>query len=122
NHGCVPTKALVRTARILDLIRDAGRFGIQVAAPDVEWRRAIGRAYQVRDHMLRYGSAPFRESGVEVRYPCRAVMTGERRVQCDGEEVEARAVILAAGLEPAVPPVPGLREAGCLDNEPALDL
>jgi pyruvate/2-oxoglutarate dehydrogenase complex dihydrolipoamide dehydrogenase (E3) component len=41
NHGCVPTKALVRTARLLHLIRDADRYGINVGAPEVEWRRAI---------------------------------------------------------------------------------
>src|SRR5215472_11700186 len=72
NHGCVPTKALVRTAKILHLTREASRFGIQGADAEVEWRRAIGRAFQVRDHMLRYGATPFREAGVEVRFPCHA--------------------------------------------------
>jgi pyruvate/2-oxoglutarate dehydrogenase complex dihydrolipoamide dehydrogenase (E3) component len=52
----------------------------------------------------------------------RAVLTGEHELEVDGERVEARAVLLAAGLDPAVPPVPGLREAGFLDNEGALSL
>src|SRR5215472_17460119 len=127
NHGCVPTKALVRAAKILHLTREAPPFGIRVGSAEVEWRRAIGRAYQVRDHMLRYGATPFRESGVEVRFPCTAVLTGERRVRLDGdarqgEEVEAGAVLLAAGLEASVPPVRGLRETGYLDNESVLEL
>jgi pyruvate/2-oxoglutarate dehydrogenase complex dihydrolipoamide dehydrogenase (E3) component len=123
NHGCVPTKALVRTARLLHLIRDAGRYGIKVGAPELEWRRAIGRAYQVRDHMLRFGSNPFKKAGVEVRFPCEARLIGERKLLIgESDEIEARSVLLAAGLEPVVPPVPGLREAGYLDNEGILEL
>ena len=123
NHGCVPTKALVRTARLLHLIRDADRYGIKIGAPEVEWRRAIGRAFQVRDHMLRFGSNPFKKAGVEVRFPCQAKLIGERRLLIDGtEEIEARSVLIAAGLEPIVPTVPGLRQGGYLDNEGILEL
>jgi pyruvate/2-oxoglutarate dehydrogenase complex dihydrolipoamide dehydrogenase (E3) component len=123
NYGCVPTKALVRTARLLHLIRDADRYGIKVGAPEIEWRRAIGRAYQVRDHMLRFGANPFKKAGVEVRFPCQAVLIGERRLLIGGaDEIEARSVLIAAGLEPVVPQVPGLREAGYLDNEGILEL
>jgi pyruvate/2-oxoglutarate dehydrogenase complex dihydrolipoamide dehydrogenase (E3) component len=123
NHGCVPTKALVRTARLVHLIRGADRYGIKVGAPEVEWRRAMGRAYQVRDHMLRYGSNPFKKAGVEVRFPCEAKLIGERKLLIGGEEeIGARAVLIAAGLEPIVPNVPGLREAGYLDNEGILEL
>jgi pyruvate/2-oxoglutarate dehydrogenase complex dihydrolipoamide dehydrogenase (E3) component len=123
NHGCVPTKALVRTARLIHLISDAGRYGIKVGAPEVEWRRAIGRAFQVRDHMLRFGSNPFKKAGVEVRFPCEARLVGEHRLVIGGaDEIEAKSVLIAAGLEPVVPPVPGLREAGYLDNEGILEL
>ena len=123
NHGCVPTKALVRTAKLVHLIRDADRYGIKVGSPEVEWRRAIGRAFQVRDHMLRFGSNPFKKAGVEIRFPCEAKLIGERKLLIGGsEEIEARSVLIAAGLEPLVPPVPGLREAGYLDNEGILEL
>lgn len=119
----MPTKALVRTAKLLHLIRGAGRFGIKVGVPEVEWRRAVGRAFQVRDHMLRFGSDPFTKAGVEVRFPCDAVLVGERKLVIGGsDEISARSVLIAAGLEPAVPPVPGLREVGYLDNERILEL
>ena len=122
NHGCVPTKALVRSAKVAHAVRTAGRFGVYAGEPRVDWPEVIGRAYAIRDHMLRFGVTPFHEAGIDVRYPARAVLTGERTLDVDGEPVEARAVLLAAGLDPAVPPVPGLREAGCLDNEGLLSL
>ena len=113
----------MRTAKVLHLIRGAGRYGIRVGAPELEWRRAIGRAFQVRDHMLRFGSNPFKKAGVEVRFPCQAVLIGERKLLIGGsEEVEAKSILIAAGLEPVVPPIPGLREAGYLDNEGILEL
>jgi len=122
NHGCVPTKALVRAAKVAHTIRTASRFGIHADEPQVDWREVIGRAEAIRDHMLRFGAKPFHDAGIEVRYPARAVLTGERTLDVDGQPVEARAVLLAAGLEAAVPPVPGLAQAGCLDNEGALSL
>jgi pyruvate/2-oxoglutarate dehydrogenase complex dihydrolipoamide dehydrogenase (E3) component len=73
--------------------------------------------------MLRFGANPFKKAGVEVRFPCDAVLIGERKLLIGGsEEVTARAVLIAAGLEPVVPPVPGLQEAGYLDNERVLEL
>jgi pyruvate/2-oxoglutarate dehydrogenase complex dihydrolipoamide dehydrogenase (E3) component len=122
NHGCVPTKALVKAAKVAHTVRTAGRYGIRTELPALVWPAIIGRAHEVRDHMLRFGAAPFEEAGVEVRYPAQATLAGEHCVRIDGEAVEARAVLLAAGLDPAIPPVPGLREAGYLDNESALEL
>lgn len=122
NHGCVPTKALVRAAKLAHEARRASEFGIRVGEPAVDWPAVIGRAHRVRDHMLRFGSGPFEEEGIEVRIPARATIVGEHRMRVGDEEVEARAVLVAAGLEAAVPPVPGLRESGCLDNEGVLEL
>jgi pyruvate/2-oxoglutarate dehydrogenase complex dihydrolipoamide dehydrogenase (E3) component len=122
NHGCVPTKALVRAAKVIHTVRTADRFGVRTSVPTVDWPAMIGRAYEVRDHMLRFGAQPYLEAGIEVRYPAWAVLAGQQSVEVDGQKLEARALILAAGLDPAVPPVPGLREAGYLDNESALEL
>lgn len=122
NHGCVPTKALVKAAKVLHTMRTSAEFGIEPVEPRFSWPRVIGRAYRVRDYMLRYGSGPFVQSGIEVRYPAEAKLVGERRVSIDGSEVEAQAVLLAGGLEAFVPPIPGLKEAGYLDNESVLEL
>ena len=122
NHGCVPTKALVKAAKVVHTMRTAAEFGIEAVEPRFSWPHVIGRAYRVRDYMLRFGAAPFEESGVEVRFPATARLSGERRVSIDGDELETSAVLLAGGLEAFVPPIPGLREAGYLDNESVLEL
>lgn len=122
NHGCVPTKVLVRAARIAADARRGASFGVRVGTVEVDWPAAIGRAERVRDHMLRFGAGPFEEAGITVRYPARAVVAGERRVEVDGQPVEARSLLIATGLQPAVPPIPGLADCGYLDNESMLAL
>ena len=73
--------------------------------------------------MLRFGSNPFKKAGVEVRFPCQAVLIDEHKLLIgDSEEIESRAVLIAAGLDPMVPQVPGLREAGYVDNAGVLEL
>src|SRR5690242_16913639 len=81
NHGCVPTKALVRAGKIAHEARRGAEFGIRVGSIDVDWPAVIGRAYRVRDYMLRFGSAPFEEEGVTVRYPARAEVVAPHRVR-----------------------------------------
>ncbi|HEY8811928.1 MAG TPA: FAD-dependent oxidoreductase [Candidatus Dormibacteraeota bacterium] len=122
NHGCVPTKALVKAARVARAMRTAGEFGLVGVEPHFEWGDVIGRAHRVRDHMLREGVTPFAKAGVDVEYPAQAKLVGERRLEIGGRAVEAGAVVLATGLEPFIPPIPGLAEAGYLDNESALEL
>ncbi|TMC12375.1 MAG: FAD-dependent oxidoreductase [Chloroflexi bacterium] len=122
NHGCVPTKALVKAGKVAQAMRTAAKYGLEAVEPRFDWSKVIGRADEVRDHMLRHGPEPFREAGVEVAYPSRARLLGEHRLQVDGRELEARAVLLACGLEPLIPPIPGLEESGYLDNQTALEL
>ncbi|MGH7904944.1 MAG: dihydrolipoyl dehydrogenase family protein, partial [Candidatus Dormibacteraceae bacterium] len=122
NEGCVPTKALVRAARVLHLARSSADLGLRIGSVSFDWGAVTSRMREVRDHQLRFGTAPFEEAGIEVRFPARATFAGPRSISVDGDLVEARSVVIAVGLRPAVPPIPGLAEAGCLDNESALDL
>jgi pyruvate/2-oxoglutarate dehydrogenase complex dihydrolipoamide dehydrogenase (E3) component len=122
NHGCVPTKALVKAARVAQAMRSASEFGIESVEPRFAWGDVIDRAYRIRDGMLREGVAPFLKAGVDVEFPAQAKFVGERLLEVDGRPIEARAVVLATGLEPLIPPIPGLAAAGYLDNESVLEL
>ena len=122
NHGCVPTKALVKAARVAQAMRGAGKFGLEPVEPRFDWGRVIGRAHEVRDYMLRFGKQPFLDAGVDIEFPAEAMLVGERRLKIGSDTIEAGAVLLATGLQPFIPPIDGLAEAGYLDNESALEL
>lgn len=122
NHGCVPTKALVKAARVAQAMRAAPEFGFNPVEVGFDWTRIRARTHRVRDHMLRFGRRPFDEAGVDVAFPAEARLTGRQRLSVDGRAVSARSIVLATGLEPLIPPIPSLLESGYLDNESVLEL
>ncbi len=121
NTGCVPSKALIRAARAAHEMRNAGRFGIRAVEPEVDFPAVMRRVREViaaiepKDSVARYvglgvgcvaGEAVL-EDGHHVRV---RTATGERRLS-------ARAIVLATGAAPFVPPVPGLAECGPLTSD-----
>jgi pyruvate/2-oxoglutarate dehydrogenase complex dihydrolipoamide dehydrogenase (E3) component len=122
--GCVPSKALLEAANLAHRMRHADRVGLAPVAPDVDLSavmahvRAAQRAIAPHDAPERIraaGAAVVRDE---------AVFVGPRRLRLltTGEQVTARAVLIAVGSEPVVPPVPGLAAAGPLTSDTVWDL
>jgi pyruvate/2-oxoglutarate dehydrogenase complex dihydrolipoamide dehydrogenase (E3) component len=121
NYGCVPSKALLASAKAAALPRRA-RLGVGAAAPAADWAAVSARVQSVIDAIAPHDSPErFTALGVEV-------LAGEARlasphsvaVRLHGggtRTLEGRALVLATGSGPLVPPVPGLAEAGYLTNE-----
>lgn len=113
NTGCVPSKALIRTARLLDEIRRAPEYGIASASAGFDFGQAMERVRTVIQRIAPHDSRERYESlGVEVIEghaelvsPWRVAVTGT-----DGErrEFSTRAIVLATGGRPATPAIPGL--------------
>jgi dihydrolipoamide dehydrogenase len=118
-YGCMPSKSLLRPA---EAVEEARR--IPGAREAVTGELDVGAVLRRRDEVIHdlddTGMLPWLESrGVTVvRGAARIV--GERRVDVDGRELEARrAVVVATGSEAAVPPIPGLAEANAWTNREA---
>jgi pyruvate/2-oxoglutarate dehydrogenase complex dihydrolipoamide dehydrogenase (E3) component/uncharacterized membrane protein YdjX (TVP38/TMEM64 family) len=121
NTGCVPSKALIRAARLAQEIRGVGRFGIHVAEPRVDFGEVMahvqGAIRQVEPHDSR---ERYEGLGVEV-------LAGEARLDdpwhvrvtgADGERVlTTRHVIIASGAHPKVPPLPGIESIEVLTSD-----
>lgn len=120
HHGCVPTKAMLRSARIAALARDAGRFGVRVPRVEVDLAAVRERVRRVIDAQSGEGAAPFERMGVRV-FLQEARLLGAHRVElADGTQVEAARIVLATGAEPTIPPVPGLRGLPAWTNREAI--
>ena len=117
NTGCVPSKTLIRSAKVAHTLRDAGRFGIGPVEPDVDFEAVMARVHAAiaqiapNDSVERYTSL-----GVDcVQGEARlvdpwTVAVGER-------SITARNIILASGATPFVPPIPGIDEVPVLTSE-----
>lgn len=125
--GCVPSKALIRTARLLEDIRHASDYGVASAQADFDFGKAMERVQRVIARIAPHDSRERYEGlGVEVLEgdarlvsPWSVEVTG-----ADGtrRSLTARSIVLATGAGPFVPPIPGLRETGFLTSETVWDL
>ncbi len=119
--GCVPTKALVASAKLLHQIRNATAFGLEPLHTRVS-PRAIMESMRERRRLISRHDAPekFRELGIEV-IEGNATLTAANVVVVDGRELTAKDIVLATGSRTAVPPVDGLEEHRYLDHASFLD-
>lgn len=118
NTGCVPSKALIRSARLAHDLRNAAAFGLAAPQSAVDFRKVMARVQRLIGEVEPADSVERYESlGVDVRRG-HARLVDPWTVETDrGDRLTARSIILATGGEPAVPDIPGLAEAGYLTSD-----
>lgn len=122
NHGCVPSKALLASARRAAEARRSGRYGVRVREVEADFAAIMGRMRQIRAELAVHDSASrFRELGVDV-FLGEGRFVGRDAVDVEGARLSFRRALVATGSAPRVPRVPGLAEAGFLTNETVFDL
>lgn len=122
NVGCVPSKALIRAARVAATVRDAGEFGVHAENTSVDFPAVMERMRRLRADLSHHdGAARFRELGVDV-YLGSGKFTGPDTVEVAGQTLQFRKAVLATGARAARPNIPGLVEAGYLTNETIFSL
>ena len=120
HYGCVPTKVMLRAAKVTHLARRADRFGVRVPSVDVDLPAIQQRARDIVESRSGEDAAPFERVGVTV-FPQEARLVGPRRVElADGTVLEADRVVLATGTEALIPPIPGLAEGPRWTNREAI--
>ncbi len=108
NIGCVPSKALLAAAHTAETIRRAGRFGLRVPAPEIDWDAVRAHVHGVIEAIEPNDSeARFTGLGVTVLRG-EATFTGPRAVSVNGKTLTAKRIVIAAGSRAVVPPIPGL--------------
>jgi mercuric reductase len=107
-RGCIPTKALIRSAEVAHEIRRAEEFGIRVGSVEIDFAAVMGRVRDIIDRGSR-GAQGWLESlpGVEL-IAGEAAFESPTAVRVDGRVLTAPRVIVASGAEPSVVPIPGL--------------
>jgi pyruvate/2-oxoglutarate dehydrogenase complex dihydrolipoamide dehydrogenase (E3) component/uncharacterized membrane protein YdjX (TVP38/TMEM64 family) len=122
NYGCVPSKALIKTAKLMHQMRHSATYGIASAQAQMSFADVMQRVQRVvsaiepHDSVTRYTGL-----GVDVVLG-QAKIVDPWHVQVtkpDGSvaTLSTRAIVVAAGAAPFVPPLPGLAEAGVLTSD-----
>ena len=117
NVGCVPSKALLRTARAVGEVRRASALGVDVGVARVDFSACMRRMRERRAAISPNDSAQrLANMGVDVFFGG-ARFTGPDSIEADGARLSFRRAIIAAGGRPAAPPVDGLASVPYLTNE-----
>jgi len=122
NTGCVPSKALIRSARLVAETRDAERYGLDRATAEFDFARVMERVQAVVRRIEPHDSVErYTQLGVDV-VEGEARLVSPWEVEVEGRRLSARNIVLATGARPLVPPLPGLAESGYLTSETLWDL
>ena len=117
NTGCVPSKALIRSARLLHQARHADRYGLEPAALGVDFARVMDRVHGVVAAIAPHDSVErYTALGVDC-VEGEATITSPWTVRVGERTITTRNVIVAAGARPFVPPIPGIEDTGYLTSD-----
>lgn len=122
NTGCVPSKALIRSAKMLSYAKRAQEFGFQQCHVDFDFADVMERVHRIikqiepHDSMERYSAM-----GVDC-IQGEAKITSPYTVQVNGKNLTSRSIIIATGARPFVPPISGIEKIHYLTSENLWDL
>lgn len=122
NTGCVPSKALLRSAQLLADIRQARNVGLKSASAQLDFAEVMERVRRVIRRIEPHDSAErYRALGVDC-IEGEARITSPYTVAVNGQTLTTRSIVIAAGARPLIPPIPGLAEIGYVTSDTLWDL
>jgi pyruvate/2-oxoglutarate dehydrogenase complex dihydrolipoamide dehydrogenase (E3) component len=123
NYGCVPSKAVIRSARAAYAIREAAGFGLSAQnCEQVDFPRVMERMRRLRAHISANDSVErFSKLGTEVHLGD-AKFVGKNEIEVDGRRLSFSKAIIATGARAATLDLPGFAETGYLTNETVFSL
>ena len=126
NYGCVPSKALIKSAKLAHQMRHASNYGLTDATPSFSFKAVMQRVHDVIKAIEPHDSVErYTELGVEVLQGHGKLVnpwTVEIALNGGGtQRLTARSIVIAAGARPLVPPLPGLDEVGYVTSDTLWD-
>jgi pyruvate/2-oxoglutarate dehydrogenase complex dihydrolipoamide dehydrogenase (E3) component/uncharacterized membrane protein YdjX (TVP38/TMEM64 family) len=126
NYGCVPSKALIKSARLAHAMRHAEHYGLSAVGPAFSFRNVMARVHEIirtvepHDSVARYTGL-----GVDVvKGYARIIDPWTVEISRDDggtQRLTTRSIVVAAGAQPFIPPLPGLDDVGYVTSDTLWD-
>ncbi len=126
NYGCVPSKALIKSAKVAQQMRHADQYGLEPATPQFSFRAVMARVYRIIAEVEPHDSVErYTGLGVEVLQGYAKIIdpwTVDIALNDGGSQgLTTRAIVIAAGAAPLIPDLPGLEEVGYVTSDTMWD-
>ncbi|MFK7890727.1 MAG: FAD-dependent oxidoreductase [Granulosicoccus sp.] len=116
NTGCVPSKALIRTGKLMNTIRHSEKYGVQKADGQIDFGKVMQRVHEVIAKIEPHDSVErYTDLGVNV-IKGEGRITSPWTVEVNGETLTTRNIVIATGGSPFVPPIPGIEKINYLTS------
>ncbi len=125
NEGCIPTKTLLNSAKVLEYAHEAGKYGVKVDGVGFDFKKIMNRKDKVVKKLVSGVGAKMKHAKADV-VMAEAVVKEKRgdviTITAEGKDYTASRLLLCTGSEAAVPPIPGLDKDQVLTNREILQL
>ncbi len=122
NRGCIPTKILIHAADIMQTIRHADRFGIEVEGKvSVDFKKAMERSWVVDKEAEEIEENIRKSENIDL-FKTRGEFTGPKTLKVGKKEITADKIVIAAGTRPTIPSIEGLDKVPYMTSKEALRL
>jgi pyruvate/2-oxoglutarate dehydrogenase complex dihydrolipoamide dehydrogenase (E3) component/uncharacterized membrane protein YdjX (TVP38/TMEM64 family) len=126
NYGCVPSKALIKSAKVAHQMRHASNYGLMDAQPSFNFKAVMQRVHDIVKAIEPHDSVErYTELGVDVVQGYAKLVNPwtVEIARADGQKqtLTARSIVIAAGAQPVVPPLPGIQDSGYVTSDTLWD-
>jgi len=121
NRGCIPTKALVRSAEVLREAKRATDFGLEIPVVNVNFPEIMARKSNVVDKLVSGVEQLMKSNKISV-YRGTGRILSPQLVKVNDQEITAKKIVIATGSETTLLPIPGLDLPGVLTTDDILEL
>ncbi len=122
--GCVPSKALLKAAKVANYVKEAGKYGIQVDGVQVDFQQVMKHVTSAQETIEKEHDNPerFRGMGVDVifgegHFDSPGAFVVEDREEARTRTLESKKFVITTGSRPKIPAIPGLESSGYLHSE-----
>ena len=117
NTGCVPSKAIIKSAKLAHQMKNASKYGLEAVTPKFEFKNVMNRVHDVISKIEPHDSVErYSDLGVEcIQGAAKIISPWE--VEVDGKVLTTQNITIATGASPFVPPIPGLDQIIPLTSE-----
>ncbi len=122
NVGCIPSKILIHTARIMALVKGSAEFGIHSSEPQADWPAVLKRKGQIVGKMRDGGYRSILGNENITLFEGEASFAGPGHLRVNGETIYTGKIIIAAGARPAIPDLPGLADLDYLTSTSIMEM
>lgn len=126
NRGCIPSKLLIHSADIAEIIRHAGIFGINVQNFSVDFEKIVRRVNNITDTYSESIRSSYQSSDNPKLFSNECKFIGDKKISLVDTEktviLTANKILIAAGTRPKIPEINGLKESGFITSDEALQL